>query len=57
MSNSSTRWAVRALIAGLLLISTALLGAGVSAADSPGPGAPGQNGTSWIGGGALHVTS
>lgn len=49
MSKTSARWAVRALIAGILLAGTVILGAGVSSAD---PSAPGQNGTSWIGGGA-----
>ena len=49
MSNKPARWAVRALIAGILLVGTVVLGAGVSAAGV-GDG-PGQNGTSWSGGG------
>lgn len=49
MSKNSARWAVRALIAAILLIGTVVLGAGVSSATLSGPG---QNGTSWSGGGA-----
>ena len=51
MSNKSARWAARALIAGILLVGTVVLGAGAAAAGT-GDG-PGQNGTSWSGG-SIH---
>jgi hypothetical protein len=49
MSHALVRWTTRTVVAAVLLVGTAVLGAGVSSADGLGGGQPPDtgNGTSW----------